>query len=56
MGLVDLIGKAPLAEEQREELRMILADELCSTGLRPDGEPNERGIKLDDIIGKLMYY
>ncbi len=35
---------------------MVLFDELLSTGLRPDDEPNERGIKLDDIIGKLMYY
>jgi hypothetical protein len=56
MTVADLIGKATLTEEQREALREVLADELCSTGLRSDGEPNERGLKLDDIIGKPRFY
>lgn len=56
IGLVGLVGKEPLSEEQRETLREALAGELCSTGLRPDDEPNERGIKLDNIIGKLASY
>jgi hypothetical protein len=55
-GVADLVGKVSLTEGQREDLREALADELCSTGLKPDGEPNERGFKLDAIIGKLMYY
>jgi hypothetical protein len=54
--VADLVGKVALTEDQREDLREALADELCSTGLKPDGEPNERGLKLDTIIGKLMYY
>jgi hypothetical protein len=52
----NLVGGQALTENQREELREVLADELCSTGLRPDGEPNERGLKLDSIIGNLMSY
>jgi hypothetical protein len=55
-GVVDLVGKATLTDEQREELREVLVDELFSTGLKPDGEPNERGLRLDDIIGSLMFY
>jgi hypothetical protein len=56
MSVVDLVGKVALTDGQRENLRMALADDLCSTGLRPDSEPNEHGLKLDAIIGKLMYY
>jgi hypothetical protein len=52
----DLVGDKALTENQREELREVLADELCSTGLKTDGEPNERGIRLDSIIGNLMSY
>jgi hypothetical protein len=55
-GMADLVGKVALTEDQREDLREALADELCSTGLKSDGEPNERGLKLDAVIGKLMYY
>jgi hypothetical protein len=53
---VNRLGKVALTEGQREALREVLADELCSTGLKQNGEPNERGLKLDAIIGKLMYY
>jgi hypothetical protein len=54
--VASLVGGQALTENQREELREILADELCSTGLKPDGEPNERGLRLDSIIGNLMFY
>lgn len=56
MIVADLVGKVTLTDEQREDLREALVDELLPTGLRPDGEPNERGRRLDDIIGKLMHY
>lgn len=50
---LDSLGVIPLTTEQREELRQVLADELCETGLQPDDEPNERGLRLDDLIGQL---
>jgi hypothetical protein len=55
-GVADLVGKTTLTDEQREDLREVLADKLFSTGLKPDGEPNERGLRLDTIIGGLMFY
>jgi hypothetical protein len=50
------VGVKILTEEQREELREVLADELCSTGLKAENEPNERGLRLYSIIGKIMFY
>jgi hypothetical protein len=42
-----------LSEEQRDEIIDAVTDEFIETGLRPDDEPNERGIRLDDLIGAL---
>jgi len=50
------IGFLGLSEDQREEIRLALADELCEAGLAGDGEPNRYGSALDDIIGKLANY
>ncbi len=55
-GVVSLVGKVTLTKGQREDLRGVLLDELCATGLKPDSEPNERGLWLDDVLGKLMFY
>jgi hypothetical protein len=54
--IIDAMGEAPLKEEDREMIRNVLADEFIETGLSGDDEPNERGIRLDNIIGLLMYY
>lgn len=54
--LVDRLGVVPLRIEEREELRDILADELCETGLDLNDEPNARGVLIDRIIGRLMRY
>lgn len=51
--LTQEIGSAPLREEEREELRGLLAEELTENGLRPDGEPNEHGLEVDRLIGRL---
>lgn len=53
LGVLDTLGAVPLADERREELREALAEELCETGLREDGEPNQRGLALDDLISRL---
>lgn len=48
--LVGLLGFVPLTTEQREQLRDIIGDELCETGLQEDSEPNGRGLQLEDLI------
>lgn len=54
--LVDAVGRRPLTDEEREALRTGLAREMTSVGLREDSEPNEYGIELDDLIGRLMLF
>jgi hypothetical protein len=56
LGVVDALGQVPLTDEGREELRGVLAEELCETGLREDGEPNPRGLALDDLISRLTSF
>lgn len=54
--LVDVVDRRRLTDEEREALRAGLAGEMTSVGLREDGEPNEYGIELDDLIGRLMFF
>jgi hypothetical protein len=56
LDIVGSLGESPLTEESREEIREVLVEELCESGLREDDEPNEYGRKVDDLIGLLMYY
>ena len=42
-----------LGEDDREAVRSVLLEEFCATGLRPDSEPNERGIAIERLIAKL---
>jgi len=51
--LIKSLGKTPLTVDQRERLREILAAEFVDTGLEADDEPNERGRRIDEIIGRL---
>jgi hypothetical protein len=51
--MIDSIGIVPLTNEQREELRGVIADELVETGLGKDDEPNERGLLLERLIDRL---
>lgn len=53
---LERLGKVRLTTEQREEIRLVLADELSEVGLEESGEPNERGLTLDSLIGDLMHY
>ncbi len=53
LALIDSLGVVPLTQEQREELRGVISDEFCETGLREDNEPNPWGVRLDDLIGRL---
>lgn len=54
--LVDHLGERPLSQDEREEIREVLLEELLETGLLDDDEPNARGIEIDDLIGKLAWY
>ena len=51
--LLDTLGRKRLSDEQRESLREALAEELGESGLREDDEPNETGMMLDGLIGRL---
>ncbi len=51
--LVDSLSVVPLTLEQREEMRLTLADEMLDVGLEENGEPNKLGRNLDDLIGLL---
>jgi hypothetical protein len=53
IGIVASFQSAELTNDQREELRQILTDELMETGLGDDDEPNERGLLLEELIDKL---
>jgi hypothetical protein len=53
IGIVASFQSAELTNDQREELRQILTDELMDTGLGDDDEPNERGLLLEELIDKL---
>jgi hypothetical protein len=54
--LVDVVGSRPLTDREREELRAGLAREFTSVGLEEDSEPNEYGVEVDDLIGRLMFF
>lgn len=47
-------GLASLTEEERSRLTGAIAEEFTSTGLRPDYEPNARGLVLEDLIDAVM--
>jgi hypothetical protein len=51
--LLAKLGVVPLSEDEREALRGALADELASTGMTAQDEPNERGFQIEDIIDRL---
>ena len=43
-------GSIALNADQWQRLQDAIADELCTTGLRDDSEPNARGLMLEDLI------
>ncbi len=48
--LLASIQSRMLAEDDREAIREVLADELLESGLGPDSEPNERGRLIEAAI------
>jgi hypothetical protein len=54
--VVEQLGTSHLDDETREKLRSVLLDEMDAKGLKGDDEPNQLGVQLDDIVGKLSQY
>ena len=53
LDLVDSQSEAEVDDVQLDELRLIVTDEFCETGLREDDEPNSRGLLLENLIDEL---
>lgn len=53
---VETLGIVSLSPSELDAFRDILTDELCETGLRPDSEPNARGLMIEHLIDKLRRF
>lgn len=51
--ILDHLEHHRLTPPDREALREVLADELAEYGLDADWEPNQYGLNLDALIGRL---
>jgi hypothetical protein len=48
-------GHSTISAAEREELRGVLADEMTEFGLDDSSEPNELGLRCEELIDKLWY-
>jgi hypothetical protein len=50
--LLGVLDVAPLSipRQDRDRIAIALGEEFGATGLRPDSEPNERGLELENLI------
>lgn len=55
LDLISSLGLVPLSTEARETLRGVLADELVEVGLDSEDEATAYGVRLDAVIGQLMF-
>ena len=53
LSVVEELGIRHVTLAEREALRRLLALELLDSGLDCDDEPNEFGLRLEEIIDKL---
>jgi hypothetical protein len=52
--LIPLLDRSTVTDDEREDLRGALAEELVIRGLsRPDWEPNEYGLRIENLIDKI---
>jgi len=42
-----------LAPDDQESLVGAISSEFASTGLRPDSEPNDRGLQLEELLDRI---
>ena len=52
-GLLSLIREDTISPEKIEELCDIIMDEFCENGLKPNDEPNQRGLELENLVDAL---
>ena len=53
LALLDSPDPLKLNENQRDQLRQLVTDEFCATGLGENDEPNKRGLSLEYLIDHL---
>jgi hypothetical protein len=46
-------GTWHLTREDRENLIDAISSEFSVTGLKPDGEPNSRGLQLEELLDRI---
>ena len=51
--IVDQAHFGPLCYEEKEALIAALTEELLSTGLKEDDEPNGRGLLIEDLMDRV---
>lgn len=54
LGLLDPLTKNLISEQQRDDLCQVATDEFCASGIREDGEPNQRGLCIENLINHLL--
>ncbi len=54
LSLLDPRSKNQISEQQREDFCQVATDEFCVSGIREDGEPNQRGLSLEKLIDHLL--
>jgi len=42
-----------LNPEQKNEIRILIGNELCRSGLKENDEPNRRGLDLEDLVSQV---
>jgi len=47
------LGRAPLFNADRSELRELVEDRLMAVGFDADDEPTPEGLRLEELIGLL---
>jgi hypothetical protein len=52
---IDTFATVPLTAEELEAFQDVLGDELCTSGLRPDSDPNTRGLAIESLIDRLWH-
>ncbi len=53
LNLVTSSQDIELTDTELDEIFDIVGNEFCETGLKINDEPNERGLLLEDLIGRL---
>lgn len=53
--VLEEVGIQGLNADQRSALREAITSEFIQTGLKPDDEPNARGLALEELVDKIGF-